>query len=72
MESTEHLIQELLAHSFKATKGVKELLRRLESETDPDLVDQYTSQLIAGLRASSEGQEGMTAYFEKRKPRWNE
>ena len=72
LESTEHLIQELLAHSFKATKGVKELLRRLESETDPDLVDQYTSQLIAGLRASSEGQEGMTAYFEKRKPRWDE
>ncbi len=72
VESTERLIQDLLAHSFKAIKGVKDLLRRLESETDPDQVDQYTSKLIAGLRASSEGQEGMNAFFEKRKPRWNE
>ena len=72
VEPTEHLIQELLAHSFKAIKGVKDLLRRLESETDPDQVDRYTSRLIAGFRTSSEGQEGMKAFFEKRKPRWND
>jgi len=72
VESTEHLIQELLTHSFKAVKGVKDLLRRLESESDPNQVDPYTSRLIAAFRTSSEGQEGMAAFFEKRKPRWNE
>ena len=72
VETTEHLIQELLTHSFKAVKGVKDLLRRLENETDPNQVDRYTSKLIAAYRTSSEGQEGMSAFFEKRKPRWNE
>ena len=31
-----------------------------------------TSELIAKLRASDEGQEGMTAFLEKRKPNWND
>ena len=31
-----------------------------------------TSELIAKLRASDEGQEGMTAFLEKRKPTWND
>jgi methylglutaconyl-CoA hydratase len=26
--------------------------------------------MIAGLRISSEGQEGMAAFLEKRKPKW--
>ena len=72
VETTGHLNQELLLHSFKAVKGVKDLLRRLGSETDSNQVDPYTSGLIAAFRTSSEGQEGMTAFFEKRKPRWNE
>lgn len=72
VETTKQLIKELLSHSFKAVKGVKDSLRKLESETNPDQVDQYTSRLIAGFRTSSQGQEGMTAFFEKRKPRWNE
>lgn len=72
VKTTEHLIQELLSQSFKAVQGVKELLRRLEVESDPDLVDEYNSRLIASFRTSSDGQEGIKAFFEKRKPRWNE
>ena len=30
----------------------------------------YTAELIAQLRAGEEGQEGMAAFLEKRKPRW--
>jgi len=30
----------------------------------------YTSRLIAELRASKEGQEGMASFLEKRKPNW--
>ena len=31
---------------------------------------QYTAELIAGLRISEEAQEGMQAFLEKRKPKW--
>lgn len=30
----------------------------------------YTAEMIAAIRASAEGQEGMKAFLEKRKPRW--
>jgi methylglutaconyl-CoA hydratase len=30
----------------------------------------YTAQMIAELRVSGEGQEGMAAFLEKRKPKW--
>ena len=30
----------------------------------------YTAETIAKLRISDEGQEGMKAFFEKRKPGW--
>ncbi len=33
---------------------------------------EYTAKMIADLRASSEGQEGMSAFLEKRKPNWIE
>jgi methylglutaconyl-CoA hydratase len=33
-------------------------------------IDQYTASLIARLRVSEEGQEGLAAFLEKRKPDW--
>lgn len=30
----------------------------------------FTANMIAELRASKEGQEGMAAFLEKRKPNW--
>jgi methylglutaconyl-CoA hydratase len=30
----------------------------------------YTARMIADIRASEEGQEGMNAFLEKRKPKW--
>jgi methylglutaconyl-CoA hydratase len=35
----------------------------------PELIAQ-TAERIAALRVSGEGQEGMAAFFEKRKPAW--
>jgi methylglutaconyl-CoA hydratase len=71
-ETTKTLVEELISNAPQALMGVKQLLRDLEGETDPDQEDQFTSQLIARYRTSEEGQEGMQAFFEKRKPRWNE
>ena len=31
---------------------------------------EYTARMIADIRASEEGQEGMNAFLEKRKPNW--
>ena len=70
--STDELAEELLAGGVAALKGVKVLLRQLERPAEADETDAFTSRLIAGYRASPEGQEGMQARLEKRKPRWNE
>jgi methylglutaconyl-CoA hydratase len=32
----------------------------------------HTAQTIAGLRVSDEGQEGLRAFLEKRKPHWTQ
>lgn len=71
-ESTKELAGELLSKGKEALKGVKDLLRKLEDLRDPAEVDLITSRLIAEFRVSAEGQEGMKAFLEKRKSRWNE
>jgi methylglutaconyl-CoA hydratase len=71
-ESTGILVEELLSKGPMALKGVKQMLRRIEGMKDPREVDNYTSGLIASFRISAEGQEGMKAFLEKRKPGWNE
>jgi methylglutaconyl-CoA hydratase len=35
-------------------------------------VKRYTAEMIADLRVGPEGQEGMAAFLEKRKPKWSE
>jgi methylglutaconyl-CoA hydratase len=35
-------------------------------------LDQHTARLIAGIRVSPEGQEGMQAFLSKRPARWTE
>lgn len=57
----------------KAIQATKQLLTLLDESTTPSLeIEKYTSALIAEKRSSSEGQEGLTAFFEKRKPHWHE
>ena len=43
-----------------------------KSKAKQEEIDRYTADLIARLRVSPEGQEGLSAFLEKRKPRWNE
>ncbi|MFA9453520.1 MAG: hypothetical protein ACERK6_06335 [Candidatus Aminicenantaceae bacterium] len=37
---------------------------------DTEEAGEYTARMIADLRISAEGQEGMAAFLEKRKPSW--
>ena len=64
-------LQQLLAGGPGALADCKELISAVAagSATGDELLD-YTSGRIAAGRASTEGQEGMKAFFDKRKPNW--
>ncbi|MCH1931806.1 enoyl-CoA hydratase-related protein [Shewanella sp. A25] len=64
------IIEALLANSPQGMAWVKSLLKRLENGViDLETLD-YTSERIARIRVSAEGQEGLNAFFEKRPPNW--
>lgn len=55
----------------QAVTETKALLNFITSRVPYEkAVTDYTTDLIARLRVSFEGQEGMTAFFEKRAPNW--
>ncbi len=47
----------------------KKLVSEVPSMT-PEQFKPYTAEMIAKLRISDEGQEGMDAFLNKRKPKW--
>jgi methylglutaconyl-CoA hydratase len=49
----------------------KELLARVPGMSLAE-AKRFTAEMIAGLRVSAEGQEGMAAFLEKRRPKWSE
>lgn len=59
---TEHLTKQLLKGGPESQLKFKEYLRNM---TNLDSAD-----VIAEIRASEEGQEGLSAFLEKRKPNW--
>ncbi len=55
----------------KATSIAKELILTLSNTTMPAHSQvEYTARLIAELRSSEEGKEGLSAFLEKRKAHW--
>jgi methylglutaconyl-CoA hydratase len=63
------MMQQLLSSGPDALRCCKELL---ESVSNQNLQDAkiHTAKVIANLRKSDEGQEGMDAFLNKRKPKW--
>jgi methylglutaconyl-CoA hydratase len=53
-----------------AAAQAKALVRRVAAQTDRDVLDADNAALIARLRVSAEGQEGLGAFLDKRKPGW--
>ena len=51
-------------------KGIKKMFRNSDLLSNPDNQIKTTAKLIAKYRVSEEGQEGIQAFFEKRKPGW--
>lgn len=71
-ESVDEFTQRLLNNGPQALLSTKELIER----TGELLIDQkiinYTTEQIAKIRVSEEGQEGLAAFIEKRLPKWRE
>ncbi|MET4615328.1 methylglutaconyl-CoA hydratase [Stenotrophomonas sp. 2619] len=53
-----------------ASASAKELVRRVSVGRDRDALDRDNAALIARLRVSAEGQEGLGAFLDKRAPHW--
>jgi methylglutaconyl-CoA hydratase len=62
-------VRELLQSAPGAIAAAKNLIRSVAGRPGED-VRELTIHTIAERRASSEGQEGLSAFLEKRKPRW--
>jgi methylglutaconyl-CoA hydratase len=55
----------------EALKAAKKLVRDVSPGTDREMLTDSTARLLARLRVSPEGKEGLTAFLERRKPDWS-
>ena len=63
-------LDNLMLNSPQAMRASKDLLREASSASVSPALRRYTENAIARIRVSPEGQEGLNAFLEKRKPRW--
>lgn len=68
-EGVDELVATILSSGPNAVAMAKELISNVPLMT-PDEFKPYTAEMIARLRKSDEGQEGMDAFLNKRKPNW--
>jgi len=71
-DAIENIISEVLKGGPLAVVQCKQLAFAVagHNEDSQKTIDEFTVKLIARLRVSSEGQEGLSAFLEKRKPGW--
>jgi methylglutaconyl-CoA hydratase len=55
-----------------AASTAKALVRRIAKTGEATTIDADNAALIAALRVSPEGQEGLAAFLGKRRPSWTE
>ncbi len=68
---TDAIVGAILSSGPEAVAMAKRLISSVPGMT-PEQFKPYTAEMIAKLRVSDEGQEGMDAFLNKRKPRWAE
>ncbi|GGY57263.1 gamma-carboxygeranoyl-CoA hydratase [Bacterioplanes sanyensis] len=69
LDQVQHWCQAVVANGPRALAATKQLIQQQSTELNDALL-YSTSDLIARLRVSDEGQEGLTAFLEKRSPAW--
>ena len=71
LDSTvQNLAQTVCANSPQAVTTVKQLIDRVAGQPINDELIDHTSTVIAQIRVSEEGQEGLASFLEKRNPSW--
>ena len=68
-DALQKILHEIKRNGPQAVQETKKLIHLIMNEEDNDML-KHTAKLIAKLRASDEGQEGMESFLEKRKPKW--
>ena len=68
-EAVDRLVAALRGNGPNAVTAAKRLIRESPPLGRDGSID-HTARIIAGLRASAEGQEGLGAFLEKRSPSW--
>jgi methylglutaconyl-CoA hydratase len=69
--AVDRYVRELLTSAPQAIAGAKDLVASVANRPPADVSD-LTAETIARHRISTEGQDGMRAFLEKRKPSWIE
>ncbi len=69
-QAAQKMVQLLLSSGPHAMSACKKLIYNICNKYDFEESINYSANLIAELRASEEGQEGMASFLEKRKPGW--
>ncbi len=71
-DSVDCMVRTLLANGPEAIKQAKRLALDVAYQDIDDELVSITSERIASIRVSEEGQEGLSAFFDKRAPKWQQ
>lgn len=71
-EALDKILKNLLASGPVATREIKALIQSIKNRPATSDVQSETAACIARLRVGDEAQEGLNAFFDKRKPAWTE
>lgn len=69
-EQIQQIVSAVLRNGPQAVQEARQLIRHVEGQPIDDRLRQHTAHLIARVRVSPEGQEGLSAFLEKRTPAW--
>jgi methylglutaconyl-CoA hydratase len=70
-EAVANMAAQLIKGGPKALAAAKKLIADVSRRPMDEALSAETARRIAAIRVDSEGQEGLAAFFEKRKPNWN-
>ena len=71
-EECSKVLKDLRSGGPEALAGIKDMLHHFDFDLDADRIIEKSAGILSRCRISTEGQEGIKAFLEKRRPRWNE
>jgi len=69
-DKVEQLITMILSNGPEAVVAAKQLVFAISGKAIDSSLIEHTCEVIASIRVSAQGQEGLNAFLDKRKPHW--